>query len=49
MAQGVLAPTQAAQVIAALAAHAKIAEVDELERRLQNLETQLGGGVGWPM
>ena len=46
MASGVLSPSQAAQLLGALAAQAKIAEVDELERRLALLEEKLGGGDG---
>ena len=41
MAQGVLTPSQAAQLMAALAAQARIAEVDEFEQRLTTLEEKL--------
>lgn len=37
-ANGVLAPTQAAQLITALTSMAKIAEIDELEARIAKLE-----------
>lgn len=37
-AAGVLAPSQAAQLIAALGTLAKITEIDELERRIEKLE-----------
>jgi hypothetical protein len=46
MAAGALAPGQAAQLLAALAAQAKIVEVDHLARRLAALETRLGTGNG---
>ena len=48
MADGVLSPGQAAQLLAALAAQAKIVEVDELEKRLAKLEQTLGGNDGTP-
>jgi hypothetical protein len=46
MAAGMMAPGQAAQILAALAAQAKIVEVDELARRLAVLEMRLGTGNG---
>ncbi len=39
MAAGILTPGQTAQLLAALASQAKLAEVDELERRIAALET----------
>jgi dihydrodipicolinate synthase/N-acetylneuraminate lyase len=42
MAVGSLAPGQAAQLLGAIAAQAKIVEVDELGRRLEALEKRLG-------
>lgn len=46
MASGALAPGQAAQVLGAIAAQAKIVEVEELARRLEALELRLGSGNG---
>ena len=43
MADGTLAPGQAAQLLGALAAQAKIVEVDELARRLDDIEKRIGG------
>jgi hypothetical protein len=45
-AAGRIAPGQAAQLLGAIAAQAKIVEVDELARRLSALETRFGGGNG---
>lgn len=42
MAEGTLAPAQAAQLLGAIAAQAKITEVDDLARRLADLEAQMG-------
>jgi hypothetical protein len=42
MAAGSLAPGQVAQLLGALAAQAKIVEVDELGSRLEALEKRLG-------
>jgi hypothetical protein len=42
MADGLLAPGQAAQLLGAVAAQAKIIEVDEHARRLDALEQRLG-------
>jgi hypothetical protein len=39
---GVIAPGQAAQLLAALASQAKLAEVDEIARRLAVLEARIG-------
>jgi hypothetical protein len=46
MAAGTLTPGQAAQLLSALAAQAKIVEVDELARRLEALEMRLESGNG---
>ncbi len=46
MAAGALAPGQAAQVLGAIAAQAKIVEFDELARRLAAIETRLGSDNG---
>jgi hypothetical protein len=46
IADGTLAPGQAVQVLGALAAQAKIVEVDDLARRLAELEKRLGSGNG---
>ncbi len=43
MAAGMLTPGEAARLLAALASQAKVVEVDELERRLVNLEQKLAG------
>jgi hypothetical protein len=42
MAAGSLAPGQAAQLLSAIAAQAKIVEVDEFGRRLEAIEKRLG-------
>jgi len=44
MASGALSPAQAAQVLGALAAQAKIREVDELARRVFEIETKIAAG-----
>jgi hypothetical protein len=44
MAAGVIAPGQAALLLRAIAAQAKILEVDELARRLSELENRAGTG-----
>jgi hypothetical protein len=46
MAAGSLAPSQAAQLIGAVAAQAKIVEVDEFANRLEALEKRLGSANG---
>jgi hypothetical protein len=46
MAAGTLTPGQAAQLLSAIAAQAKIVEVDELARRLAALEMRLESGNG---
>jgi hypothetical protein len=46
MAAGTLSPGQAAQVLGAIAAQAKIVEVDHLARRLAAVETRLGASNG---
>lgn len=46
MANGALAPGQATQLLAGLAAQAKIVEVDELARRLGEIEKRLGVANG---
>jgi ubiquinone biosynthesis protein UbiJ len=46
MAAGSLAPGQAAQLLGAVAAQAKIVEVDDLARRLETLEKRLGSANG---
>jgi hypothetical protein len=48
MAVGALAPGQAAQLLGAIAAQGKIIEVDELSRRITELEKRMGvsNGVG---
>jgi hypothetical protein len=45
MGAGSLAPGQAAQLLGAIAAQAKIVEVDEHGRRLEALEARLSLGV----
>jgi hypothetical protein len=45
-ADGTLAPGQGTQLLGAIAALAKVVEVDELARRLEVLEMRLGGGNG---
>jgi hypothetical protein len=42
MAQGVISPGQTSQLLGALASQAKIAEVDDLARRLASLEEKIG-------
>ena len=42
MADGALSPGQASQLLGALAAQAKIVEVDELTRRIADLEKKIG-------
>jgi hypothetical protein len=46
MAAGALAPGQAAQILGAIAAQARVVEVDELGRRLEALEQRMGAGNG---
>jgi hypothetical protein len=48
MANGSLTPGQAAQLLGAIAAQGKIIEVDELARRLEELEKRMGvsNGIG---
>jgi len=46
MASGALAPGQAAQLLGALAAQAKVREVDELVRRLADLERRVEANEG---
>lgn len=46
MASGALAPGQAAQLLGAIAAQAKIIEVDELQQRMSKLEEKLGVSNG---
>lgn len=46
MAGGTLAPGQAAQILGAIAAQARVVEVDELSRRLEALEQRMGAGKG---
>jgi hypothetical protein len=46
MADGALAPGQAAQLLGALGAQAKIMEVDELARRLSELERKMDDRAG---
>jgi Family of unknown function (DUF5681) len=46
MAAGSLSPGQAVQVLGAVAAQAKIVEVDEFARRLELLEKRLGAANG---
>jgi len=48
MAAGVIAPGQAAQPLGAIAAQAKIGEIDVLARRLEALEKRLGAANGRP-
>ncbi|MFO1352336.1 MAG: DUF5681 domain-containing protein [Gammaproteobacteria bacterium] len=44
MAEGVLSPVEAGALIGALAAQARLVEVDELEKRLQALEARVSEG-----
>jgi hypothetical protein len=46
MAGGALAPGQAALILGAIAAQARVVEVDELGRRLEALEQRMGAGKG---
>jgi hypothetical protein len=46
IADGTLTPAQGTQVLGAIAAQAKILEVDELSRRLSQIERRLGVGNG---
>jgi hypothetical protein len=46
MAAGVIAPGQAAQLLGAIAAQAKIVEVDALAKRLDAIEKRLGAANG---
>jgi Family of unknown function (DUF5681) len=48
MAAGVIAPGQAAQLLGAIAAQAKILEVDAFAKRLDALERRLGAANGQP-
>ena len=48
MAAGVIAPGQAAQLLGAIAAQAKLVEVDAFDRRLEALEKRLGAANGHP-
>jgi hypothetical protein len=46
IADGTLTPGQGTQLLGAIAAQAKILEVDELSRRLSQIEQRLGVGNG---
>jgi hypothetical protein len=48
MAAGVIAPGQAAQLLGAVAAQAKVMEVDAFAKRLEALEKRLGAANGHP-
>jgi hypothetical protein len=48
MAAGAIAPGQAAQLLGAIAAQAKIVEIDAFARRLEALEKRLGAANGHP-